>query len=150
MEPFASSKDQQDSAEFGRLYLEHILNDFSKESFFSEQLERLFFNRTVSQISCNRCQSRSNREEKILDYILPLSSNKKDPEFISTLFKNYFMVQHLDQYNTVFCNKCQSQQQISTRIYPKQFSTIITLTLNRFLYDRTEQKRIKLLNPVAL
>jgi uncharacterized UBP type Zn finger protein len=66
------------------------------------------------------------------------------------LFKSYFAQQNLDENNLLFCNKCQSKQQISTKTDPLQFSTAVILTLNRFLYDKTQQKRVKLLNPVAL
>ena len=33
MEPFKSSKEEQDAAEFGRLYLEYLLNDLSSSHF---------------------------------------------------------------------------------------------------------------------
>ena len=98
-------------------------------------------------MSCKRCHNVTNRNEKVLDFILPFVAST-EPEYISTLFKNYFLPQDLDSNNMFYCHNCKSKQLASTRILPQKFSTCIMLTLNRFLYDRTKQAKVKVFNEI--
>ena len=131
---------QRDAHEFLTIYLEAILNaSFSevpsrahviKKQAFTP-LFKIFGGILRSQITCERCNYKSDTFDETFTLNLPLPRDQEECTFQNSL-SQFFSVDRLTKDNKYLCPKCKSRQNATKRLSVNQAPRILIVTIKRF------------------
>ena len=106
-------------------------------------LFRLFGGKLRSQITCERCNYKSDTFDET--FTLPLQLNSKQGDAtLGQALKDFCSVDHLNKNNKYLCPKCKSKQNATKRTSINQAPRILIFTIKRFdPFGRKIQAKIK-------
>ncbi len=148
---FRDTNAQQDSSEFGRVFLDQVEGWF-KGAGEEDIIKKLFMGEMNASITCQDCQNRVEKVETYLD--LGLHFESKEPglnyDLMELLNRNFGDEEFKDQ-NAYFCENCQKKSSLAIKSHkPKKFPPVLILNVNRFYFDLATLKRTKILSYVDI
>jgi ubiquitin carboxyl-terminal hydrolase 40 len=103
-------------------------------------LAELYHGTSVQQITCQKCDKVSEREEDFLDIPVALTGN---PDLQAALKAMYCDVETLDGNNQYKCANCQQLVDAKRGCTVRALPPVLTFALMRFLYDYDKGQRYK-------
>ncbi|XP_005096603.1 ubiquitin carboxyl-terminal hydrolase 36 isoform X2 [Aplysia californica] len=130
---------QEDAHEFLRFLVDHLqqsclhgetkLDRFSKET---TVINQIFGGYLRSQVTCLRCQGKSNTFDPFMD----LSLDIKGVNTVEDALLKYVKPETLDNDNAYKCPKCKNKVRAQKRFTIQKAPNVLTLQLNRFDFNR--------------
>ena len=140
-EPFRSCFDQQDSAEFGRIYLQELSEEMVKGD--RERISKLLFQRFYKELTCKKCGHSKKQEEELFDLILHPDPSQSTVH-LSTLIKEHFRPELMSRDNQIECSQCARKTDTLSTLVPSSLSDILVVTVSLFEFIG---KGVKILKP---
>ncbi|XP_002121467.2 ubiquitin carboxyl-terminal hydrolase 48 [Ciona intestinalis] len=127
---------QQDAQEFSKLFLSLLENTPSLSQVIKEQFCGQYTYVTV----CKSCQSVTERPSNFYELDLNIQGHKD----LKSCILEFLREEKLVGENQYYCTKCQSKQDALRKIALKKLPETLNLQLLRFVYDRSSQRRQKI------
>jgi len=133
---------QQDAQEFSKLFLTLIEEDLrhQKDPDVMSIVQKQYRGDYVYITKCLKCLNETRQSSTFYE----LSLNIKGHKDLYECLKEFFAPEKLESSDQVFCNHCQSKQNVERYIKLRKLPPYLNLQLLRFVYDR--QKGRKKLN----
>ncbi|WVN87735.1 uncharacterized protein L203_102930 [Cryptococcus depauperatus CBS 7841] len=133
--------DQQDAAEFSKLFLSLIASEFSKHANLDvRSLVTDQFEGTMRYITQCECGYESATETTFLELELDLQDNTTLQNQLETMMQPEL----LDDDNRYNCPQCQQNRKATRRQVPVKLPPVIHFSLMRFVYDSISMSRKKI------
>eukprot|EP01017_Pseudomicrothorax_dubius_P014413 TRINITY_DN1681_c0_g4_i2.p1 TRINITY_DN1681_c0_g4~~TRINITY_DN1681_c0_g4_i2.p1 ORF type:complete len:829 (-),score=181.06 TRINITY_DN1681_c0_g4_i2:25-2463(-) len=145
-EEFSKSREQQDSSEFGIIFLEQLENAL-KGTENHDLIQKTFLGLTTINIKCRNDHTTS-REERFSHLVVNFHSPKKEKNLIE-MIKNLLNDEQIDGAS---CDKCRDKAEVTLEkaINIKEWPESLIITLNRFSFDKKSGRRIKICDNVKI
>eukprot|EP00039_Didymoeca_costata_P022945 m.5664 g.5664 ORF g.5664 m.5664 type:complete len:960 (-) comp3356_c0_seq1:93-2972(-) len=121
------------------------------EDDYVEDATSIFRGRSMTNVVCTKCGTISARKEDFnaLSLAFPENSVEKDLK-VEHLITNFLSKEQLVGSNQYQCEKCEELRDAEQEVVVLEPPECLILTLNRFAYDKTAQRRIKLMQEVSI
>ncbi|ORY26328.1 hypothetical protein BCR39DRAFT_541321 [Naematelia encephala] len=133
--------DQQDAAEFSKLFMSLIASEFAKQPdpALKSLLTDLFEGTLEYTTQCDQCKYQSETTSSFLELELSLGKGST----LDRCIQQFFGFERLDGANKYFCSRCNALRPATRSVRPTRLPPVLHFSLMRFVFDQATMSRKK-------